>query len=209
MGFYVNLFFILTYLIYIFLMTFSFIKINQRIKHILNRNNLIYVLYHEYNFFTVVEGLKSLLGLLFLTIFPILHLSGYFLAFALLTEYTDNKILNIIIRKELLDFKAEIKEITQTKSYKLYIEKNHYKGFDHKIKVICNHFSHDAAKSNLFIFYQFLSFKNSLHIFFEKIKRNADTDSNILDFYNEDTIKLEKAINFTFNLIKKYEVLYA
>lgn len=209
MGFYVNLFFILTYLIYIFLMIFSFIKINQRIKHILNRNNLIYVLYHEYNFFTVVEGLKSLLGLLFLTFFPILHLAGYFLAFALLTEYTDNKILNIIIGKELLDFKAEIKEIAQTKLYKLYIEKNRYKGFEHKIKVICNHFSHDAAKNNLFIFYQFLSFKNSLHIFFEKIKRNADTDSNILNSYREDTIKLEKDINFTFTLIKKYEVLYA
>lgn len=209
MGFYVKMFLILTYLIYIFLMTFTFIKINQRIKHILNKNNLIYVLYHPYNFFTVIEGLKSLLALFLLTLFPVLHLTGYFLIFALLTEYTDNKILNIIITKELLDFKTEIKEIAEAKFYKLFIEKNRYKGIEHKIKVICNYFSHDTAKNNLFIFYQFLSFKKSLHIFFKNIKGNANTDSNTLDSYNEDTIKLEKDINFTFNLIKKYEVLYA
>lgn len=209
MGFYVKLFLILTYLIYLFLMTFSFIKINQRIKHILNKNNLTCVLYKHYNVLSVLEGLKSFLALLFLTLFPILHLTGYFLVFALLTEYTDNKLLNIIINKELLDFKKELRELTETRFFKIFIANNRYKGFDHKIKVICNYFSHENAKNNLFIFFHFLSFKNSLHNFNINIKENTDIDNNLLQSYTDDTLQLEKDINFTFNLIKKYEVHYA
>ncbi|WP_040193822.1 hypothetical protein [Clostridium culturomicium] len=209
MGFYIKLFLILTYFIYLSLMTFSFIKINQRIKHILNKNNLTCVLYNHYNVFSVMEGLKSFLALLFLTLFPILHFTGYFLIFALLTEYTESKLLNIIINKELLDFKKEIKAITESRLFKLFIANNRYKGFNHKIRVICNYFSHENAKNNLFIFFQFLSFKNSLHNFNLIIKENTETDNNLLQDYCEDTIRLEKDINFTFNLIKKYEVHYA
>lgn len=200
---------IVTYIPYVFLITFSFIKINLRIKHTLNNYNLNSVLYYNYNIFSIIKGPISFFSLLILTFIPILHITGYFFVFAFLTEYTDKKILNIIINKELLSFKKELEEIKKTSLYKLFLRNTHHHTLEHKIKVICNYFDTDNSINSIFIFYQFLCFKDSFHKFYEGFKEDNPTESNLLTYYNDFARKIERDINITFNLIKKYELHYA
>lgn len=201
------LFLITTYIIYIFLIIMSFIKIHLRLQSILNYNNLDSMLYKKYSIFSIIEGLSSFLMLLGLTLVPIIHFAGYFLVFAFNTEYTKDKILNIIINNELLDFKKLITEIITNPICKSYINPSKYNLLNHKIKVIYNYFKYDNSLYNLFIFYQFLSFKNSLH---EKNKiLNQYNKDTILSVSNNLIIYIEKNVNILFNIIKKYKLISA
>lgn len=206
MHIYLILFFILTYMIYVFLLIFSFVKINLRIKYILNNNSLNSFLYEDYNILSIIQGLYTFFALLFITLFPLLHFAGYFFVFAFLTEYTEEKILNIIIHKELITFKKEMEE---NNLRKLFMDNNRFHRVQYRLKFICNYFSNENCCNNLLIFYQFISFKYSLHSVYKNLKEKNPAESNMAFHYSEAANKIEKDINFTFKLIQKYEVLYA
>ena len=203
------LFLITTYIIYIFLIITSLIKIYLRLQNILNYNNLDSLLYKKYNIFSIIEGLSSFLALLLLTLVPIIHFAGYFLIFAFDTEYTKDKILNIIVNNELLDFEKLITEIKTNQLSNSYINSYKYNLLNHKIKIIYNYFKYENSSYNLFIFYQFLSFKSSLHE-----KNKILNENQYSKYYNsqmsDDIIKyIEKNINILFNIIKKYKLISA
>lgn len=198
-------FVISTYIIYIVLLTFSFIKINKRIKHILYDYKLTEVLYHKYTVLTIIIGPISFFALLSLTFLPIIHFTGYFFIFVFITEYTEKKILNIIIDKEVKTFRKEMQE---NNLHNLFTNNIRCHMLEHKINSICDYFSTNSCYDNLFIFYQFLSLKTSIHNVLEMLKEKNAEEVNMLDYNQQAAIKIDKAINSTFAIMRKHEVPY-
>lgn len=196
---------ILTYILYIFLLIYSFIKIDHRIKHIIDDHDLNEVLYINYNVLSIIKGPYSFFGLLFLTVIPMIHFTGYFFVYAFLSEYSEKNILNTIINHELITFKKEMEE---NSLHNLFVDNNRCRMLERKIKGICDYFTTNTCYDNLFVFYQFLSLKTSIHHELERLKKKAGTEDDILNQGVQTAIKIDKAINSTFTIMKKHEVPY-
>lgn len=199
------IFFASTYIMYIALLIFTFIKINKRLKHLLNDYKLTDVLYNNYNMLTIIKGPLSFFGLVVLTLIPLIHFSGYFFIFAVFTEYTEKTLLQIIIDKEVNMFR---KELQDSNLHSFFINNPRYFKLKYKINFICDYASTDICCSNIFIFYQFLSLKTSIHNILLNLKEIEIDKVNILSYNNNAIKNIDKAINSTFTMIRKHETTY-
>lgn len=196
----------LSYILYILLLIFAFIKINHRLKYLLNNFHLTTVLYHKYNVLTIIKGPLSFFGLLILTLIPIVHFSGYFLVFAVLTEYNEKNILSIIINKEVNTFR---KELLESNLHAFFIDNLRYPILKYRINFICDYFSMNNCYDNPFLLYQFFSLKASIHTLLKQLPKTTYDKYHTLNSNQQAIIKIDKSITSLFNIIKKHEILYS
>lgn len=197
---------ILTYIVYVLLLTYSIIKINRYVKAYVNDYNLKEVLYRDYNIFSIMKGPYASYGFIFFTLIPMVHLTGYMFVYVFLKEYSRKNILNIIINLELIEFK---KELGENNLSKVFLNPHRCQMLKSKINKLCDYFSNDMCYDKVFLLYQFLSVKDSIHNIFEKLRDKNASDIDMLEDGTETANKIDKAINSTFALLKNHELLYA